>query len=135
MFSLLRERTKVVVRCAAQRKVFTTPVRNEADDVSVTEIVPSVRGLNKKRGCAAVSIGEKCHQSKRRSWRTGSPSESGLCVKTMLCGVKSGTVRFPRSRPEFHGTRQRGLAGHPAAAESSHTRPQRGENMLSLIHI
>ena len=46
-----------------QRKVFTTPVRNEADDESVTEIVPKVRDLNRKRGCAAVSIGEKCHQS------------------------------------------------------------------------
>ena len=36
-----------------QRKVFTTPVRNEADDVSVTNIIPRVRGLNMKRGCAA----------------------------------------------------------------------------------
>ena len=44
--------------CGGQRKVFTTPVRNEADDVSVMEIVPKVRGLNKERGCAAVSIGE-----------------------------------------------------------------------------
>ena len=42
-----------------QRKVFTTPVHNEADDASVTNILPSDRGLNKKRGCAAVSIGEK----------------------------------------------------------------------------
>ena len=48
-----------------QRKVFTTPVRNEADDVSVTNIIPKVRGLNKERGCAAASIGEKRHQSQR----------------------------------------------------------------------
>ena len=46
-----------------QRKVFTTPDHNEVDDVNVTEIVPSVRGLNKRRGCTAVSIGEKCQRS------------------------------------------------------------------------
>ena len=43
---------------SAQRKVFTTPVHNEADDVSVINIIPKVRGLNRNRGCAAVSIGE-----------------------------------------------------------------------------
>ena len=32
-----------------QRKVFTTPVRHEANDVSVIEIVPRDRGLNKER--------------------------------------------------------------------------------------
>ena len=71
-------------RWVAQRKVFTTPVRNGADDVSVTNILPSDRSLNKKRGCAAVSIGEKCYRSNRRSWPTDFPIESGPCVKTML---------------------------------------------------
>ena len=78
--------TEILYGRAAQRKVFTTPVRNEADDVSVTKIVPSVRGLNRNRGCAAVSIGEKCYESERDSWPDNSPSESGPCVKTMLCG-------------------------------------------------
>ena len=55
-------RVQPLVR-AVQRKVFTTPVRNEADDVSVTIIIPKVRGVNKERGCAAVSIGEKCYRS------------------------------------------------------------------------
>ena len=46
-----------------QRKVFTTPLRNEAEDGSATKIVPSLRGRNKERGCAAVSIVETCYRS------------------------------------------------------------------------
>ena len=46
-----------------QRKVFTTPVRDEADDVSVKNIIPKIRGLNRNRGCADVSIGAKRYRS------------------------------------------------------------------------
>ena len=67
-----------------QRKVFTTPVHNEADDVSVTIIIPKVLGLNRNRGCAAVSIGVKRHRRERCSWPNDSQRESGPCVKTML---------------------------------------------------
>ena len=83
--SVLREKRRIgAFGEVAQRKVFTTPVRNEADDESVTNIIPLDRGMNKVRGCAAVSIGEECRQSNRRSWPNDFPSESGPCVKTML---------------------------------------------------
>jgi len=59
-----------------QRKVFTTPVHNEAD------------GLNKVRGCAAVSIGENVTEAFRASLPKESPSESGPCVKTMLADTE-----------------------------------------------
>ena len=71
--------------------MFTTPVHNEEDDVNVTNIIPKVRGLNKERACAAVSIGAKCYRSERLSWPNDSPIESGLCVKTML---SADTLRF-----------------------------------------
>ena len=71
-----------------QRKVFTTPVHNEADDASVTNILPSDRGLNKVRGCAAVSIGENVTEAFRASLPKESPSESGPCVKTMLADTE-----------------------------------------------
>ena len=82
-----------------QRKVFTTPVPDEADDVSVVHTIPKIRGLNKERGCAAVSIGEKYHRSVSRSWPNDSPNESGPCVKTML------GVRFapPKRDPAVDG--------------------------------
>ena len=67
-----------------QRKELPTPAPNEANHVGTRKIVPPVRGLNKERGCAAVSIGEKCHRSDRRSPPKNDPTESGLCVNSML---------------------------------------------------
>ena len=77
-----------------QRKVFTTPVRNEANDFGVTYILPSGRSLNKERGGAAVSIGEKCQRSNRRSQPEDSPRESGPCVKTMLSVLGDVIAKF-----------------------------------------
>jgi hypothetical protein len=76
-----------------QRKVFTTPVPAELKDVESPDIVPSERRLNKKRGCAAVSIGEKRHRSERRSSPRDLPTESGLCVKTLLCDLRAEMPR------------------------------------------
>ena len=58
------------------------------------DILPSVRGLNKVRGCAAVSIGEKYQQSNRGSWPNRSPSESGLCVKP-CCATGALGISIP----------------------------------------
>ena len=55
----------------------TRPERSELD-VESPNIVPKDRSLNKERGCAAVSIGEKRQRSDRRSWPADSPMESGL---------------------------------------------------------
>ena len=99
-----------------QRKVFTTPVRNEVDDVSVTNIIPKVRSLNRKRGCAAVSIGVICYRSNWRSSPDNSPSESGPCVKTMLCDRNEQLVRIVPWRALFeeHGDGQKdGTNGSP----------------------
>ena len=71
-----------------RRKVFTTPVHNEVNDVSVAIILPKVRRLNKVRGCAAVSIGENVTEAFRASLLKESPSESGPCVKTMLADTE-----------------------------------------------
>ena len=58
---MLTEKHLAIVRAAL--KFLHEEMSNEAGDVSVTNILPKDRRLNKERGCAAVSIGEKCHRS------------------------------------------------------------------------
>lgn len=62
-----------------------SPNSTEDNDVGVLNIVPKDRGLNKERGCAAVSTGEKLHRSDRRSCSADSPTESAPGVQPMLC--------------------------------------------------
>ena len=77
--------------------------------------------MNKERGCAAASIGVKRHRSNRRSWPKDSPTESGLCVKTMLAVASN-------NQNGFHP------AGHARAAQPSmmnHERHELHEKTLS----
>ena len=46
----MHAQVRLLIADVAQRKVFTTPDHNEADDASVTNILPKVRGLNKVEG-------------------------------------------------------------------------------------
>ena len=68
-----------------QRKVFTTPDHNEADDVSVKNIIPRDRSLNK------VRVVCRCLHRRRMSSKkfdihgqTILQLRAALCVKTML---------------------------------------------------
>ncbi len=61
-----------------ERKVFTTPVPNKANELELPNIVTKNRRVNKERGCAAVSIGVKDYRSERRSLPDEPPTESGL---------------------------------------------------------
>ena len=71
-----------------QRKVFTTPVHNNADDVSFTYIIPKVRGLKKSEGVPPSPSEKNVIEAFRRSWLNDSPMVSGPCVKTMLADAE-----------------------------------------------
>ena len=64
-FDLCQMNSKWIQRMARadNGRFLRHPSATEADDVGVTNIIPKVRGLNRNRGCAAVSIGDKCHEA------------------------------------------------------------------------
>ena len=77
--------------CVRQRKVSTTPVHNEANDVSVTDIIPRVRDLNKKRGCPRSDQPKRDNGANDFAPNDAPRVKLRPCVKTML---PAGALEF-----------------------------------------